>query len=1430
MRKSLLQNFKIGFLAIAVTFIAMSSNSFAEVGSFVKPKAGDVLKVNRPYLPEVNFTNIVAGANATSTFHMVVTDANGVEVYNEVAMLEGVPKEGYSTMAVKFPALEIRTKGSFKSTTWMQTPAGGQNNAKSVNFETELGLSGVYTVGTLNERSSFNSAGIEGDRNYADVKELMDGLHIDGISGDVEFRFTDPEYDITAPNPVAPAWDFSSKIIGVGPTNDPNDADGIYTITLRPANNRIAVRGGVKFNMTARSGYGVLFGHNIQPSNINAVVISFPERQYARSAGYITFDGGSQKSFEFELNTTNTLFGSALYLQRGSSNITIKNSLVTNNSPQIKNSISIPAAKFDENNGFNYDRDIFRNALAQDVSYSSGITSRATLIDSTTFIGDLRDTLPNFNNKFQRNDITGFAIGVIDIGIGVVRHNYSGGLFLDTLKAYYNNNNLIEDNRITDASRTGVFLGYTEDNTVKRNLIWDVNAPAGAQATGIEAGGVVSSNAKGMHNVRLSILGNRITKLTSNVAVTGIRVEQDRTIYESNEDPTKFPRDVERTRIANNFIWGLNITSSTGNRAGIHLLTQRKSAAQIITPDVITYTSRRDDIVNNTIIIGRTGFANFGMTVGIGVQNTTYTNVVNNAISIVDNNITTSTPMAASILVQGNTGNDFINVDRNVYWSGYTPANLDNTNIDLLRYVEQDKSRKIVSEGYNLEYATLNQIQAATNTQNNSIYGDFLKDLELYQRSGFEPLLYRVKTEPTPLNSILNNRGQKIDWLTTDFEGDVRGAAGQRYDIGADEFFGRLYVFDLAPVTILSPRSYRSTVNAFSDAEHIMTEAPVNVRVNVRNNGSIQQSGTKIYVKIYLADTNDVFGTVPVLEKEVVTNIPATDNNEVDFGLGDGGSDDWIPQTYADLINADTVGGLNPRRAYSRHIPAKFAEMVANVTPRYRIDILVGSDLENANNIYSKNVRFYLKKTPRHVMVSSVSTSANPLTAPTAQTAGKLNYEKINEGFETIGFKVSPYNFDATYTPNSLALDKVYDYDVFDRGSWEPRAVDYKMYNFLFYSDGYNVAPTRFEKLDLYSYLDAGSDRLKNSLVFSVEEWTRLNAASGDEEFNNRILRANYVNNNPLGNGNSYEGNTIIGQEISKDYIIPIELASYKIGANTFYYPNDVAPRPAVMTLRNYGSDSKPLYGVTGAGYLYNLPAPRNGQIFGTTTISLTTNIINNGVDWRHFGDIETIMRGTIDHLERNDASIVPVELTEFNAGQSKKSVVLDWATSSENGTAKFIVERADAIGDRVTGNFTNTGLEVPAVGKSTQMNYYGPVVDENVQYGNTYAYRLRTVDFDGTSDDNHPIRIVEVKPEGNFNFTGFTMNPASTSTQLTFTTNSNTLKLDVVDLNGKVIYSENISNKKNVELNVSNFANGTYTVVLTSETGIQTKQLNVIR
>jgi hypothetical protein len=98
--------------------------------------------------------------------------------------------------------------------------------------------------------------------------------------------------------------------------------------------------------------------------------------------------------------------------------------------------------------------------------------------------------------------------------------------------------------------------------------------------------------------------------------------------------------------------------------------------------------------------------------------------------------------------------------------------------------------------------------------------------------------------------------------------------------------------------------------------------------------------------------------------------------------------------------------------------------------------------------------------------------------------------------------------------------------------------------------------------------------------------------------------------------------------------------------------------------------------------------------------------------------------------MEANGAPIVPVELSEFNARQQGNKVSIDWATESEVNSSRFEVERRDERGE-----IYRKIEEVEAAGTSISRRTYGPYNDYGVRYGNSYVYRLKMIDKDGTSD-----------------------------------------------------------------------------------------------
>lgn len=89
-------------------------------------------------------------------------------------------------------------------------------------------------------------------------------------------------------------------------------------------------------------------------------------------------------------------------------------------------------------------------------------------------------------------------------------------------------------------------------------------------------------------------------------------------------------------------------------------------------------------------------------------------------------------------------------------------------------------------------------------------------------------------------------------------------------------------------------------------------------------------------------------------------------------------------------------------------------------------------------------------------------------------------------------------------------------------------------------------------------------------------------------------------------------------------------------------------------------------------------------------------------------------------------ANVLPIELSNFNAIQKGKDVLIQWTTASEKDNAYFTIERS------ANGDDFQTITKVQGKGNSTQTAIYN-YIDKNVSTG-IYYYRLVQHDFDGSS------------------------------------------------------------------------------------------------
>lgn len=1364
--------------------------------------AGNVF-VGRPIRPQVRFANNGVSDISDSPGRIVIYNEKGDTVFSSNIIIQDIPSGKYNSVIVVFSDDFIPpAAGTYTACAYVNEPNDPvpDNNKFCQTFEVVHAMAGTYTIGT---RFAENA------RNYMTIQDAINDIYLKGLTGPVTFELTDQYYQIgNRFDVINPSLDLSSMIVGL---NDKN------TMSFVPSSQRSVAKGSVEIRVVGGSGVGFFMGQNTEPANPYApyfVVRASKQKEYANFPGYIIFDGGDLKSIKVTVDSPSP-FKAPFYLGRGTSNVTIKNILIENLNNEAY--CDLPKAMFNSGtSAFVYEADN-RSTQSKIETYSSGIVLRSTVPKDKNQANAINlDTLFNQKNLIVGNEIKGFGYGIVSLGNGVLyRQGHAKYV------RYYNQKNEFINNMISNVTRAGIFLGNEENSDVRHNRIYNVIGSCGNDAAGIIVGGDKKTGWNGYNNIDIRINSNEIHDVMSSITSYGIKVEQSLVIY---QDPVKgqvyFPDVEENVKVYNNVVWNLKTSSATGNRAGIHLLTTRATMANylqsLLTPLEKTYRSRNDKIYNNTIIINDDGYTSNGVITGIAVQETDNTKLMNNAIALLDNDVNEISPVYSAITYQGLMPGkaNAIQSDRNAF---YYPTRSGGS---ILRFFETDESANLLEGHLDTDrnaFMYLGQWQVWTKQDINSVFGDFTTDL-IY--TGTEPdKKLRVNTFPqTPLGSILNNRGQRLtDVLNNDVDMNVRGSAGQRYDIGACEFDGRMYITDVEVLNIPQPSAYLA--NTFNDdAEYIMAIDPIEVAARIRNNGNLDLTDHKTYIYIFRERYDGSFPTGEANAEVADTisfNIPQTETKDIIFNLADGKGKEFYPKTYYDLRNDIPAYVMHPR----------FKFMDGNVTPRYKIEIHVEADQNNANNKFSKIVRFYHPRSDMRFLISNsfaneelefrAATEPNPTQH---QIAGRLNFDSLAAVVKRLGWSV-----DSKITDGKI--------DVFNRNAWEEKTVDYSWYRTMFWSDGEDVQLTRYPVKDIMAFLDNGTSSDKKNLVIGSQDIVRAN------RFNAPVLvqdyfRANYqAPGNPLGRSTLQQdynvdnnGNSVKGETVGRDLVSEI------ISTNFTKYTGDTPPYCGLMSVVPQGE------GIATPAYLYinhkDVNNVENGDIMGVANTTIQRNVVLLGVDWRHWKEIDLVVRASIDFLEKSGGVVVPIELLSFDAKESGNRVNIFWKTATELNSDRFEVEKAEMT-DAGKSIFSKIN-ETKAQGTSSIIVNYGPVVDRDVKMAKTYFYRLKMIDLDGqykysnevevTLGNTSAMSVGEVLP-----------NPANLNAEVQYSLSVNSnIEIAVYNSNGEKIMTLFSGNKpagNYVEtINTSKLASGAYTIVFSNGSTMIQKPVRIVK
>lgn len=201
--------------------------------------------------------------------------------------------------------------------------------------------------------------------------------------------------------------------------------------------------------------------------------------------------------------------------------------------------------------------------------------------------------------------------------------------------------------------------------------------------------------------------------------------------------------------------------------------------------------------------------------------------------------------------------------------------------------------------------------------------------------------------------------------------------------------------------------------------------------------------------------------------------------------------------------------------------------------------------------------------------------------------------------------------------------------------------------------------------------------------------------------------------------------------------------------------------------------------------------------------------------------------------------SVVPVELTSFNANVSNNSVTLSWITATELNNSGFEIERCrHTERSRSMTDWESIGF-VNGSGTTSQTHSYS-FVDDNLLTGK-YSYRLKQIDFDGSFSYSNEIEVDLSLPQF-FSLEQNYPNPFNPSTTIKYTIPNVTLSgvegsrviLKVYDVIGNEVATLVNENKPagnyEINFNASSLTSGIYFYTIHSGKFTDTKKMTLLK
>lgn len=994
----------------------------------------------------------------------------------------------------------------------------------------------------------------------------------------------------------------------------------------------------------------------------------------------------------------------------------------------------------------------------------------------------------------------------------IISNNYIKDVSRAGIALEYENKTRVERNKIENVKNPSASLNPVMPRLPNINYYNQEHAVGIYLSPGDAVGGATSIAKRG-YSTGIYIAGNSIRTIEANAGNgAGIWVESAEDVFSAPGGlEYRFPYSGEtRDTIINNFIWdylGQN-SQTVGRTFGIGMSIENATA--LSTSKYITSQNR---IENNTIynfnggkdavVTYNSPTARLSREYGIGMWKSSGW-VRNNIIAIAGPSSVLSlsmVPPQVGLSYQTTTDKPIVSDYNLIYmWHGKCMGNIlqgymngfvgeykwldaktgfsiPTTGSQGASVLEPSRSRTLSEWKYdskldsNSTWGTSNvqllatvvnsPLQNPSGVPNNIPTGGLCRNIvdEFYNVTNY-PDSVNLHMNKEIVGGLSNDRGIRLPYIKRDIDLDPRPALTTTYyDVGADEYVGQLYNYDLMAEDIISPKGFFEPNFGGSNlpAEYVMMpDDSIRAVGRFRNIGGQPIIGDWDSVKIRI----EALTPTPRVGFTEYTDTPLwIDSATVSGRPYDANAvtkDIVFPTFKIKTIAEFGLGALAP-------LPWRNS---ANVSPLYRITVegIWSLDQNLPNNTFTKYVRFYIPRSTRKAMMSVKSFYELPTPTPTPtgmvtdSIANKLNADTLYAAMRANNWE----------RVDNIGLE---DFDVFERDKWPINALNFKPWQTIIWAQGENfpMGLDWRERVAIKECMNQGSLFNKRTLVMAGQEVARthdvvLNATNGlqaDTDFVRNYLRCKYVSKT---NPGVYSGLQLVGKQVTPQFFELVNETGAPIVMIPGSSPAQFAASP-VLTTSMFGAAHgdpnptpdivKPILGPGAARATYNYYNLAGNPVDSAAGIASSNPkhiCIFYALDWRHFGryapqalysGAPRALRAALDFA--GSEQVLPIQIANFDAFQSGRSAVtVDWTTLSEVNVAGMEIQRAlvekTEAGDKV-GDYT-TIEKLTSKGNATTGAYY-KIVDNNVKAGSEYSYRLVTSDLDGTRHNDAEKRVL---------------------------------------------------------------------------------------